>query len=204
MKRTLPYRVALFALVGLILGLAAQPSLADDGVKPYAVFAELSPETKPMKAGWNTRVFTNTDARRGDGIHCDFTTGLITLDPGTYRISALSMVTYNSGGEPPEMTTIRSPASAGYCRLRVFDPQAAPIPANLRGIENTDPSVICIGSPSSANLVPSLLETCYTTDKPAQILLEHQSGSHPEQIYLRVYIQDSPWHVFARISIQKI
>ena len=74
--------------------------------------------------------------------------------------------------------------------------------SDLRAIDNGDPSVICIGSPSSANLVPSLFEAFYETDKAAQIVLEHQSGSNPEQIYLRVFVQNSKWHAFARISIR--
>jgi hypothetical protein len=56
------------------------------------------------------------------------------------------MVAYATGGEPPEMTTIRAPASAGYCRLRSFDPDRVLAPG-LRGIENDDPSIISIGSP---------------------------------------------------------
>jgi hypothetical protein len=34
--------------------------------------------------------------------------------------------------------------------------------------------------------------------------LEHQSGSGPEQIYLRVFTQNSKWHAMARIAIRKI
>jgi hypothetical protein len=41
----------------------------------HAIFTEFSPESKLLKAGWNTRVFTHTDARRGNGIQCDFVTG---------------------------------------------------------------------------------------------------------------------------------
>ncbi len=69
------------------------------------------------------------------------------------------------------------PASAGYCRLRSFDPNRAVDPANPRGLPNEDPSVICVGSPSTANLVPSLFDAFYETDKPAQPILEHRSGS---------------------------
>ena len=75
---------------------------------------------------------------------------------------------------------------------------------NLRELPNSDPGIICIGSPSTANLVPSLFETVFETDKPTQILLEHQSGSKPEQIYLRVFTQNSRWHAFARISIRRL
>ena len=170
----------------------------------YAVFSEFSPDTKPAKPGWNRRVFTDTDARKGAAIQCDFTTGIVTLAPGAYHISGLSMVAYFTDDDPPETIVTRSPASAGYCRLRSFDPDAAVDPANLRELPNSDPGIICIGSPSTANLVPSLFETVYETDKPAQILLEHQSGSKPEQIYLRVFVQNSKWHAFARISIHDL
>ncbi len=169
----------------------------------FAVFTELSPDSKPMVPGWNRRVFTDTDARKGNAIQCDFATGIVTLAPGTYHITALSMVAYTTGTEPPETTTIRSPASAGYCRLRVFDPAAGVAdPGSLRETPNGDPAILCIGSPSTANLTPSLLETFYETDRTAQILLEHQSGSNPDQIYLRVFVGNSKWHAFARISIR--
>ena len=170
----------------------------------YAVFTELSPDTKPAKPGFNRRIFTDTDIRKGTAIQCDFTTGVVTLAPGAYHISGQSTVTYLTGDEPPETTTIRSPASAGYCRLRTFDPNAGVAAASLRGIENEDPSVLCVGSPSSANLVPSLFETFFETDKTAQIVLEHQSGTKPKQIYLRVFVQNSKWHAFARISIRRL
>ena len=168
----------------------------------YAVFTEFSPDNKPMKGGWNRRVFTDTDVRKGAAIQCDFATGIVTLAPGAYHITGLSMVAYNSGGEPPEMTSIRAPASAGYCRLRTFDPTVSVDPANLHALDNGDPTVICIGSPSTANLAPSLFETFYETAKTTRILLEHQSGTKPEQIYLRVFVQNSKWHAFARITIQ--
>ena len=168
----------------------------------YAVFTEFSPDTKPAKPGWNRRVFTDTDVRKGAAIQCDFATGIVTLAPGAYHITGFSMVAYFTKDDPPETIVARSPASAGYCRLRSFDPGAAVDPANLRELPNSDSCVICIGSPSTANLVPSLLETFYETDRPAQILLEHQSGSKPDQIYLRVFTQDSRWHAFARISIR--
>ena len=76
----------------------------------YAVFTELSPDSKLMTPGFNTGVFTDTNSRRGHSIRCDFETGSITLAPGSYHVTGFSMSTYNSGDEHPEMTTIRSPA----------------------------------------------------------------------------------------------
>ena len=169
----------------------------------YAVFTELSPESKLLKGGWNTRVFTNTDARKGNAIQCDFATGIVTVAPGLYHISAMSIVAYNSGGEPTEMTTIRSPASAGYCRLRTLGSSPV-VDRGMRDVGNDDPSVISIGSPCSASLTTSLLEVYFETDRPARLILEHQAGSNPEQIYLRVFTQNSKWHAVARIGIRKI
>jgi hypothetical protein len=167
----------------------------------YAVFTEMSPESKLLKAGWNTRVFTDTDARNGNAIQCDFATGIVTVAPGVYHISGLSIVTYNTGGEPPEMATVRAPASAGYCRLRLV----TSTPDNPEDFKNEHPSVKCIGSGATANMGASLFETYLTTTAPqTKMLLEHQAGSNPEQIYLRVYTQNSKWHVQARISIRKL
>ena len=170
----------------------------------YAVFTELSPDTKPMQKVWNTRVFTDTDSQRGDSIRCDFGTGIITLAPGSYHMTGFSTVTYNSGGEPPETATVRAPASAGYCRLRTHNPQMAVDQSSMRALANDDPSVICVGSGCTANMTPSLFEAYYTTDQETQILLEHQSGSDPAGIYLRVETENSKWHVLARIGIRRI
>jgi len=170
----------------------------------YAVFSEMSPESKPLQPGWNRRLFTDTEARRGEDIRYDPATGLITLAPGTYHLSGFSMVAYNTGGEPKEMVTIRTPAAGGYCRLRFFDPNIPEVVPGTRGIENSDPRVICVGSGCTANANPSLVETILTTEKPVQLLLEHQNGSDPQQIFMRVYAEKSRWHVFARLTIRKL
>src|SRR3954469_14169197 len=122
------------------------------------------------------------------------------LGTGLLSLHGVSMVAYMSGGEPAEMTTVRAPASAGYWRLRTVGPNRVLNPG-MRDVDNADPSVICIGSPSTANLTASLFEAYLETDKTVEMVLEHQSGSNPEQIYLRVFTQNSPWHAMARISI---
>ena len=76
---------------------------------------------------------------------------------------------------------------------------------NPDSIKNEDPSVKCIGSGATANMIPSLFETYLTTTAPqTRMLLEHQAGSNPQQVYLRVYIQNSKWHVMARIAIRRV
>jgi hypothetical protein len=192
---------ALLASLATLNEAGAQAAMA--GAPEYAVFTELSPESKLLKGGWNTRIFTDTDSRKGNTIRCDFATGIVTVAPGIYQISGVSVVAYTSGGEPPEMTTIRAPASAGYCRLRTLGANPI-IDPGMRDISNDDPSVICIGSPNTANLTPSLFEAYFETDRPARMVLEHQSGSNPEQIYLRVFIQNSKWHAMARVAIRKV
>jgi hypothetical protein len=186
----------LLASAGALRQASAQASGPD-----YAVFTEFSPESKPLKAGWNTRVFTNTDARNGNAIQCDFATGIVTVAPGVYHISGLSIVTYNTGGEPAEMATVRAPASAGYCRLRLVGQNDG----NPDDIKNEDPRVKCIGSGATANMGPSVFETYLTTTAPeTKMLLEHQAGGNPQQVFLRVYVQNSKWHVQARISIRRL
>ncbi len=191
------------ALVGALALNEAAAQTAPAPGPDYAIFTEFSPDTKPMRPGWNTRVFTDTDARRGGSIACDFTTGVITLAPGIYHINGMSIATYFSDQEPPEMSTVRAPASAGYCRLRTYDPKVG-MPADLRQIANDGPGIICIGSTATANLTPSLFEAFYEAERPTQIILEHQSGSKPERIYLRVFVENSKWHALARISIRRI
>jgi hypothetical protein len=189
----------------VLIGAAAARSATGQSGTDYAVFTEFSPDTKLMQPGWNRRVFTDTDVHKGNSVRCDFSTGVVSVAPGAYRITGHSMVVYDSGQQPPETTTIRAPyAAAGYCRLRTFDPKVTLDPTNLHALSNSDPSVICVGSPSSANLVPSLFEGFFETDKPAQLVLEHQSGTKPEQIYLRIFTQNSKWHAFARISIRRL
>ena len=188
----------------LVAGATAARLAAAQGATDYAVFTELSPEPKKMKDGWNRRIFTNTDVRKGSAIQCDFANGIVTLAPGAYHLAGYSMVAYFTGSEPPETTTTRSPASAGYCRLRKVAAAEASDTLDMHAVDNGDPTVLCIGSPSSANLVPSLFATFYETDRPVALVLEHQSGSKPEEIYLRVFVENSKWHAFARLTIQKL
>src|SRR5262245_30304328 len=95
-------------LTGVAAPRHASAQAAATGALDYAVFTELSPESKLLKGGWNTRVFTNTDTRKGDAIQCDFATGIVTLAPGVYHIGGMSMVAYGSDGVPPEMATVRA------------------------------------------------------------------------------------------------
>src|SRR4030095_2261082 len=96
--------------------------------------------------GWNRRIFTDIDVHKGSAIQCDFTTGIVTLAPGAYQVSGLSSVAYFTETAPPETIVPRAPASAGYCRLRRFDPDTVVDPANMRELTNSDPRLIYIRS----------------------------------------------------------
>jgi len=173
-RRVLVGGAALFAGTVAFQKAGAQSATARG--PEHAIFTEFSPESKLLKAGWNTRIFTHADARKGNRIQCDFVTGIVTLAPGSYHFNGVSVVPYMSGGEPAEMTTVRAPASAGYCRLRTVGPSRVLNPG-MRDVDNADPSVICIGSPSTANLTASLFQAYMETDKTVEMVLEHQSDS---------------------------
>lgn len=160
----------------------------------YAVFAEHSPTSKPAQPGMNTRVFNVIEARSPDAaIKLDETTGVVTLPPGTYHLTGFSTTVYNTGDEPPEMVTSRSPANGGYCRLRRAEEEA----------EDRDAG-FALGSIATANAVPSLIETYFSTADEARIVMDHQSGSDPADVYLQVYSNGSAKHVFARLSIRRL
>lgn len=69
----------------------------------YAVYEEHSPETKPMQPGANLRALNRVITQRGDAIHLDPDTGIVSLKAVTYRIS---------GALQPSPPQQRTPASA--------------------------------------------------------------------------------------------
>jgi hypothetical protein len=160
----------------------------------YAVFTEFSPGNKALNPGWNTRVFTDVDSKQGNGIRCDSSTGILTLAPGAYHITGQSTVTYNSGGEPAEMSTIRSPASAGYCRLRIYDPKSMANASDLR-CSPSRPSVICIGSVCTTNIGPSCSSLLHNQTRLKSCW--NPVGKHQPDIPPR-HTAGSRWHAMAR------
>jgi hypothetical protein len=158
----------------------------------YAVFAEHSPTTKLMQPGMNTRVFNVVEAHAGRGIALDLETGEITLAPGTYHITGFSSTAYATQ-EPPEMIATRAPANGGYCRLRLASDLA----------EDRDAGIV-FGGVSTANVVPSLIETYFTADEVTRIVMEHQCGSNVQDVCLQSDSGGSTKHVFARICIRRL
>ena len=158
----------------------------------YAVFAEHSPTTKLMKPGMNARVFNVVEAQAGEGIGLDLETGVITLAPGTYHITGFSTTAYATP-EPPEMVATRAPANGGYCRLRLDSDSA----------EDRDAGIV-FGGISTANVVPSLIETYFTAESESRIVMEHQCGSNVQDVCLQSDAGGSNKHVFARICIRRL
>jgi hypothetical protein len=158
----------------------------------YAVFAEHSPTTKLMQPGMNTRVFNQVEAQAGTGIDLDMNTGAITLAPGTYHITGFSSTAYATV-EPPEMVATRAPANGGYCRLRLTTESA----------EDRDAGFV-FGGISTANVVPSLVETYFTAPEETSFVMEHQCGSNVQDVCLQSDAGGSTRHVFARICIRRL
>jgi hypothetical protein len=165
-----------------------------------AVYAEHSDTTKemvmyPKPAGpWNTRVFNRIEAQVGQSIGLDESTGIVTLAPGFYHITACSIVTY-AEPEAEDQTTvpISTRPNGGYCRLR-----------HLADIGCPNERAIAVGTISNANMVPSTIDAYVNVEDGARIILEHQVGDAVGGIYLQVGAGGSSWHVFARIAIRRM
>ena len=166
-----------------------------------AVFAEHSDSKKPMTIdeslpsqarGWNVRVFNRTEVLRGSSIGLEEGTGVVRLAPGLYHIHASSLVTYDDWAAKGRVTTDTQPY-AGYSRL----PHAGEV-----GCGNED--AIAIGTMSTANMIPSMIDTYLEVKEEARVVLEHQVGNDVAHIYLQGIWESSSWHVFARIAIHRL
>ncbi|HEX4497426.1 MAG TPA: hypothetical protein VIE43_17265 [Thermoanaerobaculia bacterium] len=159
----------------------------------FAVYSEYSDSDKPMQAGANTRVFNRVEVESGHSISLDKTTGVVTLKPGTYHITASSIVTFfDPATDTDGKVTNQARSWGGYCRLRYKDKPA-----------REDPP-IQFGTVNSANMLPSLIDTYLKVDKTAEIMLDHQAGEKVEGLYLQVTVGGSAAHIFARISIERL
>lgn len=183
-----------------IAGFTARRSDLAAGMN-VAVFAEHSDSKKPMttdeslphpQQGWNVRVFNRTEFLHGTGISLEEGTGIITLGRGFYHITGCSIVTYDDLATPGHVTTDAQPY-AGYCRLR-----------RVEDIACGNEKAICIGTMSTANMLPSTFETYLEVPYETRIILEHQVGNDVEHIYLQGIWENSSWHVFARIAIRRL
>ncbi len=166
-----------------------------------AVYAEHSDTMKPMTLdaslpaqmqGWNVRVFNRVEVQSGNSIQLQNGTGVVTLGPGLHHITAISIVTYDGLASPGRVSTDAEPF-AGYCRLRYADKPGCP-----------NEEAIAVGTMSTANMDASTIDTWLEVEESAQLVLEHQVGNDLANLYLQGNWQQSSWHVFARISIQRL
>jgi hypothetical protein len=172
------------------------PALAND----VAVFTEMSDSMKKVAPGWNTRVFNFNEVppQTGSAISVD-ANGVVTLQPGTYHITASSAVTYDDLDPKPSSPgwNTKERPNAGYARLRYTkDPVTSP-----------NEKAIIVGTISNSNMVPSLIDTylAVPAGSTAVFVLEHQVGDEQlDQIYLQDNTGNSKWHVFARIAIRRL
>lgn len=171
----------------------------------FAVYAEHSDSNKGMVStggmygGWNARVFNRTEVHpAGTSMGLESKTGVVVLTRGIYHITAVSIVSYfdgeSHGGVPS-----RNPAFGGYCRLR---DENRPGCETAEGCRNED--AVAIGTMSTANMLPSLIDTYLQVDREARLVLEHQIGSEVAGVNLQLYVVNSTWHVMARISIARV
>jgi hypothetical protein len=175
-------------------------------IDDFAVYAEHSDSNKGMVStgglygGWNARVFNRTEVHPAGGdIRLESGTGTVVLTRGVYHITAVSIVSYFEG-EGPGGVPSRNPALGGYCRLR---DASRPGCATAEECHNED--AVAIGTMTSANLLPSLIDTYLQVDKPeARLVLEHQIGAEVAGVNLQLYVVNSTWHVMARLSVSRL
>jgi hypothetical protein len=172
----------------------AAPSSGARPAHELAVYSEYSDSDKPMKSEANARVFNRVEVQSGDSIRLDLKTGVVTLRPGTYHITATSILTpYDPKIDVDGRVSPQSRPWGAYARLRYLDkPKREDTP-------------IAIGTMSDVNMIPSTIDTFLTVkDKDAELVLDHQAGADVTGLYLQVRVGDSSWHVFARISIERL
>lgn len=173
----------------------------------FAVFAEHSDSNKIMVSGaglydgWNTRVFNRTEVPSTSGsIRLEAETGTVILRQGIYHITAVSTVSYVEPEKPGGGVPSRNPAFGGYCRLRDETRSGCDTSAGC-----LNESAVAVGTMTSANMLPSLIDTYLRVDKQeSRLILEHQVGPVVEGINLQIFVVNSTWHVMARISIARL
>ncbi len=166
----------------------------------YAVYAEFAVDSNiVMKNGLNRRIFNTVEAQEGQAINLE-KDGSITLQKGVYHITGFSLVTMQDVMAAP-VYPADSQNYPGYCLLY-------PTKYESSGEEVLKKN-ICIGSLGIAlNSTPSLIDVYYKCAEKTSICLGHQVGNDlKDTIFLSVYDIDgvtSPYHVFARVVINKI
>ncbi|MCV7195553.1 hypothetical protein [Mycobacterium angelicum] len=193
--------LALIATAATVAGCDRHPATP---TAEYAVYAEYALTNKPVVPGWNTRVFNTREVQEGQSISLDDKTGVVTLQPGRYHITASSIVNYYDSANLTTIPMNPTPA-AGYARLRRLEdatpPNAKP---TLHLINSSNSKALSVGTGSNADVIPSLMETFLKVDTETKLVVEHQVGDQVKDIYLQVNGNGSIWHINARIAIQRL
>jgi hypothetical protein len=183
-----------FGFLTILCALVACPVAVSAAPADVAVYAEYSPSSKAIAANWNTRIFDKREVQEGSRISLEDGTGIITLQPGLYHVTASSLVTYFDASSPTT-TPVNVNPPGGYARLRNADDPAQ---------TTMNEKALAIGTVSNADTIPSLIDTYLRITKTTRMVLEHQIGTEIAGIYLHVYTANSAWHIFARIAIQRV
>lgn len=161
----------------------------------YAIFSERSivSQKVDMDPGMKQRICDGPSVSAGTRISFDSKTGIVTVKPGTYRLRGFSMVRYQVDGEAAGKTLTQADANAGYCRVCLHKTSAT----------QTKDTTIATGSLATANCVPSMFDTVFSTLSDAQLVLQHLSGNNVTAP--RIVMRDGTnEHFMARFAIYRL
>jgi glycosyl transferase family 2 len=189
-----PHRMALLATLRASVPFPSERTFNMFLPVEVAVYAEHSDTTKPMAPDWNTRIFNRIEVQVGQSIRLEKGTGHVILGPGLYHITGCSIVMYNDPDHPVDgRMSIEIRPFGGYCRLR-----------RAADVDCPNEKAIAIGTMTNSNLLPSLIDTYFNVEQETRIVLEHQIGKEIANMFLQLYVVESTWHVFARLSIERV
>jgi hypothetical protein len=195
---------SIVSVVALAASVAACSRSQEPAAVDYAVYGEYSLSSKPMVAGWNTRVFNKREVEEGKNISLDDQTGVVTLKPGRYHVTAMSLVNYVDPANPTVIPTVLAPP-AGYARLRYLKDALPPDTVPTADVINaSNAKALSVGTGSDANALPSFMDTFLNVTDEAKLVVEHQVGEDVKGLYLQVNENNSVWHINARITIQRL
>ena len=141
----------------------------------------------------------------GTSISLDDKTGVVTLKPGLYHITASSLVAYYDSKHPANIPMVSLPPG-GYARLRYLADASPPNGDEppVAEINASNGKALSVGLGSNADAIPSTMETFVKVESEAKLVVEHQIGDQVKDLYLQNSGNGSSWHVFARIAIQRL
>lgn len=152
-----------------------------------AAFGEYANDTVAMIPGWNVRVFNKAEFIKGSSISWeDDGSGIITLAPGIYHITAFSLLSNTN-----QDTTL-----PGYCAL-------------FKLTSDVDEMIVTGTMMNALYNTPSFIDTFLEFTETTDILLKHQVGQNVDGLFLQMKASSdsenkSSNHVFATIAIQRM